>query len=171
MQSADGNSYLFTTSHTNLTMSPPPPSSSHTRLLSCISASFSPSVSLLSLVLYSPPPTVPSSLLTHHWWCLFSSRLASFLLWKARQGSDILIISCPHPSPYLSFSFSFIPPPSPLSFLLLFLLHFCLPPLLLLLGPRLSACYRLECEFPLFKVLGWAVSWEIPEQVILVNSE
>lgn len=50
-------SYLFTISQTSLTVSP-----SLTRLLSRISASSSSSVSLLSLDLYSPPPTIPSSL-------------------------------------------------------------------------------------------------------------
>lgn len=124
--------------------------------LSCISASSSPSVSLVSLLLYSPPPTyslLPSPITDS----AFSSRLASFLLWKAWQDSDILIISVhiPHlisPSCFLQ---------NPL-----------LPPCLILpLLLPLSACWRLECEFPLFKVLGWAVSWEIPEQEILVKSE
>lgn len=109
-------SYLFTTSHTSLTTPP-----SLTQLLSCVSASSSPSVSLLSLLLYSPPPTIPPPhpSFSHLWQCLFLS--SCFLpvvesmpgLWHSHHF-------CPHPSPYLSFSPSPIPPPSSLSSFLLF---------------------------------------------------
>lgn len=139
-------SYLFTISHTSLTMPP-----SLTRLLSYISASSSPSVSLLSLFLYSPPPTIPSSLLPSLT-LPFSLVLLPSCCGK-HVRTDILIISV-H-IPHLIYLFLLFPFPLPLCGLhFFFSLRFCLPPLLLCL----SACWRLECEFPPFKVLGWAVS-------------
>lgn len=84
--------------------------------LSCISASSSPSVSLVSLLLYSPPPTyslLPSPITDSQ--CFFlSSRFLPVVesmagLWHSHHF-------CPHPSPNLSFLLSPKPPPSPLSY-------------------------------------------------------
>lgn len=70
----------------------------------------SPPPSFLSLLLYSPPPTISSSLLPAD--SAFYSRLVSFLLWKACQDSEILIISVK--IPLVIFPSVFLPFPFPL---------------------------------------------------------
>ena len=138
--------------HTSPTM-PPPPS-----LLSCTP----PSVSLLSLLLYSSLPTIPSSplsLLTVSFPLIFFPVVEGMPgLWHSHHLR-------PHPSPSLSLP---LPPPrlhfiSPLPF-------FSLSVFLLLFAVSLNAGVW-NVKSPLLKVLGWAVSWGIPEQQILFRSE
>lgn len=124
-------------------------------LPSTVTASSSPSVSVLLLLLYSPPPTIPSSFCPSQ--CLFLS--ACFL-----SVVDTLFISVHIPHIYLCLlpRHSFRVPMSILSALILihdlccffswaYLLIFCA---FVCLFWWLFTCWRLECEFTLFKVLG-----------------
>lgn len=118
LSGAEMGSYLFTTSHTSLTIPPTPlPCYLHLCLflLYCLTSSF-----LCTHV--SPPCPVTDG--------AFFSFLASFLLWKACQDSDILIIYVY--IPHFIASSLFLPYP-PLSgvFISPFSLCVCVPPLLL----------------------------------------
>lgn len=141
--------YLFTTSHVSLIMS-----FCFTQQPPCFSTLSFPSVTLLSLLsvfLYSPPPTILSfllpSLMMPFPFILFPSCC------ERPARTDILITSA-HIH-HLIFLFHFLPflLPHLSCFISPFPFHFCFLPFFCL-----SACRRLECEFPLFKVLVWAVS-------------
>ncbi len=108
----------------------------------------------LSLVLYSSPPTVPSSLLPSLMVPFPRVSLPSCCRnhAKALTFSSFLATSLTLSLPLFFFHSHF--PLLCLQFI--FYQCVCFPTLLLLL----SACWRLECdcEFPLLKVWGWAVS-------------
>lgn len=78
---AEMGSYLFTTSHTGLTI-PPTPLPCYLHL--CLFLSYCLTTSFLCTHVFTPPSPAPDG--------AFFYFLASFLSWKACQDSDILII-------------------------------------------------------------------------------